>query len=139
MAEDLHEKAKELATKLGALTDDLNEQLTQAEKVLKDFRLGVRASIQLRIDDDGRHDYLVFGKYDSAWHLIYESDYEGKEDSLRSSLLVNASREVRLLAAGNLEVLLAAMLDVAEESIEDGAAAVDQVRNFIATWGKPGV
>jgi hypothetical protein len=138
MADDLHEKAKELAAKLGAVADDLNERLIQAEKVLKDFRLGVRASIKLR-SQDGQNDYLAFGKQGNSWHLIYEFDFEGKEDESHSALLVNSSREIRVLAADNLEVLLAAMLEVAEEQIEQGVVAVDKVKNFVDTWGRPGV
>ena len=138
--EHLFERSRELSTKLGAVTDALNDSLLRAEKTLAGLKLGVTASVLIAREElNGSTDwcqYLRFGKHSDQWRLLVESGPEDFPEDFSTTILVNASRETRLLAARRLPDLLQAMVQAADAQIEEVVDTTSSVDTLIASWEK---
>lgn len=110
-----------MTDKLGALTDELNTQITAAEQALAVLNLGVTAAVSL---NNGAE--LRFGKYNEHWRLIYNGG-----GVCTDTPLVNASRETRLRAVYVLDDLLAALRLEAESQSNIVQRASQHVQAFI--------
>jgi len=110
-----------LADTLAAATDQLNEQLEEAECAFADLNLGVTASVSMLPSDP--EERLGFGKLDGRWRLTY--------GALRRQPLVNASREQRLRAHDKLPELLLALVDEAKQQVTRVQEATASVRQFV--------
>jgi hypothetical protein len=120
---DLLARARGIAPQLGSATDELNAALTRAEKAIASLRLGVTASVTLseQREEDApytRLECLTFGKDGAHWRLLIERGIEDEPETWTSTPLVNASREVRVLAADRLPELLEKLIANAEEQVE---------------------
>ncbi len=82
--------------------EDLNEGLRRAENALRALALGVEARVPLGIHE------LVFEKRGNDWVLVIV-----KYNGMGTEKLLDASRELRTLAAGKLDALLKQLLDEA--------------------------
>jgi hypothetical protein len=122
---DLDSELKELAAQLGAAADNLNEQLRSFERILASYKLGVRASVLLRPGEHGLEpEFLTFGKEVKEWRLLYESGSVAIP-------LTNASREIRSIATGRLQDLVAELLKEAALQITDVQKAAETVNQLI--------
>lgn len=94
--------------------DRLNEAIVEAEAALRLANLRVGASILL---DPNTNDHrLGFGKTPGGWRLYIERGVGDRQP------LINASQEVRVLAAKRLETLFKTLVDTADEradSVDD--------------------
>lgn len=98
---------------LGAMTDELNAKLGKIEKAIARLRLGVSASIDIpAVSSSGEVPCLAFSKYGNAWQLVVEFP-DGQVVPL-----LNASRELRLLAADHVAALVQELVKrTGEESL----------------------
>jgi hypothetical protein len=102
--------------------DMLNEALNDAEDVLCATNLGVTAVIPL-VDDAS----LVFTKAGSEWGLFVRF----ATDEFNSIRLCSAGKRFRVVAAGQLDAMLAAMR-AAKVAQDDGTlAAIEQAKDFV--------
>ena len=117
------EQIKELRAELVGATDAYNESLLRAEAAFKALNLGVTAVVELEPNESDRSGWsqlIRFGKHGHEWRLLLESGPEGGEEEEWSiSPLVNASKEIRLLAANRLPDLLGALMTRAREEVEE--------------------
>lgn len=119
------EHARTVAARLSTVTDELNRALQRAEDALVSLSLGVSASV--RIDADRKVFYLTFTKLRSVWGLFIVRDLDQHETLYP---LLKANRRERILAAGVLEVLLAALFEVLDQESEGVVDATKKVENF---------
>lgn len=113
------EKAEQYGRMLNEETDALNIQLKAIEAALLAKRFGVRAEVDL-----GNDTSLIYGKFDSQWHLIYAT---GEHEQL----LLTATREVRIRAVSALETLLSAIEAIQNEEIARVRAATETARQLV--------
>jgi hypothetical protein len=131
-------RASGLAPQLGKAADELNGRLVELEDAFQMLKLGVVASVPLYPNDDDpseTYQNITFGKDGKAWRLLYQY---GDEicDEHKSVPLVNATREVRIQAAGQLAALLDRLIEVAEEEIarvQDKSRALAELAAEIRT------
>lgn len=108
------------AAQLASATEELTEVLEQVEDTLAELRLGVRASVPLTPDR-----VLSFERQSRMWRLVITGPgYE--------TLLINASREVRMLAASRLNLLVAAMANEAAKMITEVRQAKGEAQEYLA-------
>jgi hypothetical protein len=136
---DLLSRAREIGPKLGVATDELNESLTGAEEAIASLKLGVTASVTLEELEEEiapgleRITCLTFGKEGSAWRLLIERGVVGEPETWKTTPLVSASRETRLLATKHLRELLKKLIEVAEAHVEEVRVQAADVNDFIAS------
>lgn len=97
----------EAARKLSGATDALTETLAQIERTLSEMRFGVEASAPM---DQGER--LAFRKEGKTWRLLVE-DASGVPN-----LLINSSRDHRLIAVSYLPDLFTALAEAAAHKTE---------------------
>lgn len=122
MSDDAKSLAQ-LAVNLGAAADALNGALLNAERALRDLKLGVAASVSIDSENDAR---LAFGKQGDQWRLTLRC---GDQDSPITSV----SREVRVMATLALPILLAALRRVAIDQVQSVGAATERANDFAKT------
>jgi hypothetical protein len=133
--------ARELATTLNAATDELNTALTEAEQALISLELGVHGWVVIAAQENGRGRSLDFGKLDGAWRLYTETTADAWASSNGAMPLVNASREVRILAASKFPDLvsdLMAKVRTEVERVKESTAAVRSVVAELTPEPRPG-
>lgn len=120
-------KAKD---RLAPATSKLTETIAQIERSLAEQRFGVEGRVplrehELRADDDSCVgtwvECLAFKKVDKAWRLVIEAGLDDDPESWHDTLLVNASRELRLAAV----LLLPALVEELADNVEKTVAEVE--------------
>jgi hypothetical protein len=117
------DEAKRLAARLAAAADDLNDALRSAEEAFKALGLGVVAEVPFpvtRFPDTA----LGFGKYDKTWCFTVRH-------GSNSYPLVNASRELRLVAVDLIPALASKLVAVAEAETGRVEARTGQVWDLV--------
>lgn len=128
------------AETLGAETDALTETLAQIERALDEMRLGVSAFVTLRTEED-EVDHptihsvttttaLSFVKEGKRWMLAIATTHD-LDDEWRFAPLVNASRELRLLAVEKLPELIEALMTEAERRFEEVRQGHEKARAIL--------
>jgi hypothetical protein len=140
---ELLERGQKAAQRLAPATDKLTETIAQIERALTEQRFGSSASIELSSDteyddDTGYPIYmefaaLAFRKEGKTWRLMIDSGIAGEPDTWTSSPLINASRELRMLAVDRLPGLVAALVDDAEKRITEVEAKQATADALLAT------
>lgn len=97
----------EAARKLSGATDALTETLAQIERTLSEMRFGVEASTPM---DQGER--LAFRKEGKVWRLLIEDEHQ------QGNLLINSSRDHRLISVSYLPDLFAALAQAAAHKTE---------------------
>jgi len=97
----------EAARKLSGATDALTETLAQIERTLSEMRFGVEASTPM---DQGER--LAFRKEGKVWRLLIEDEHQ------QGNLLINSSRDHRLIAVSYLPSLFTALAQAAAYKTE---------------------
>lgn len=145
-------RAQKAAGNLKPATDQLTEKLAKIERALTDLRLGVTASIELKsedVEDDGGRHYgtevtaLAFRREGKTWKLMIESGMT-EDEHWHSIPLLNASRELRLLAIDRMHVLVERLAEQTEAQVQEvelhrakADALLAQLQASQATRGKP--
>lgn len=130
-------RAKDAAGTLAAVTDALNDVITEAENAISSLRLGVPGNVLITKGDDDPYGLgpefqnLLFTKQDRAWRLMVESGYVDDEGNWSYTPLVNASRSTRLAAIEKLPALVEDMVKRAEEEIVEVANKTDSAMQFV--------
>lgn len=129
-------RARQVGAKLASATDKLNASLSAIESELAAMGLGVTASVVMqKISYDDRPwsflKCLGFGKLNREWKLFYEcGDDDG--DEWDSTPLLNASREIRLMAVDHLPALIDELVKTAEGEIAGVAAKATELEKLAA-------
>lgn len=118
-------RGRKAADQLGSATDQLTETIARIERALEDLRFGVPASIEILSEhyaDDGIEfeelAHLAFRKEGKRWALFIDSATSPcSEEEWTSTPLVNASRELRLLAVEKMPTLIDAMVEASEKRL----------------------
>lgn len=124
---DLAQRLSKIDSLRGVLdtaTDQLNAILTDAEKAIRNLRLGVSAEVS--IDE---YNKLGWRRYGQLWGLVVDHT---RKDEVTTASLTNCTREVRLKSAHLLGELLSAMFERAETEIERVEAATKTASAFAA-------
>jgi hypothetical protein len=116
-------RGRAAAENLNASTERLNEALLRAEAAIADLHLGVSASVFLRAGE-----MLRFQKDGKVWRLFVEM---GDDTDRHLHLLVHASREVRVLAAARLPMLVEKMVSEVEETAKLVETAAAESSEFV--------
>ena len=116
-------------TALDTATERLNGLLTEAEKIIAGIKFGVNARVQLNASWD-----LGFGKYDTKWRLVAHwhglSPAGGEEETTQP--LINAPREVRVLAANLFNTLIIAL----QHAQAEHQGQVEKACEYMEIWIK---
>jgi hypothetical protein len=129
-------RARSLASEMGAVTDELNRSIAEAEKAIAELKLGVTASVTIESDENEATGVswwrdLSFGKEKQVWRLLLETSVDGEMED--SSPLVNASRAIRLQAVDRFPELVEKLIETAGKEVEQVKAKTEAVNNLIAT------
>jgi len=127
------DRARVAGAKLGAVTDKLNRSLEEIETELANLNLGVTAKVRMEVVQFEHYDVIRnirFGKFNQEWRLLYESGPEDDEENWSSGPLLNASREIRLLAIDHLPALIEELVRTAETEISTVTAKVNEVESL---------
>lgn len=123
--------AHDLGADLATSSDELNQALTEAETILVNIKLGVRASVLVE-ECDGVLSFLAFGKEkNNTWRLLWETSHAVSPNDRESTPLVNTRRATRVRAAELLPALRVALILEAEKQLQDVRAATEKVRLFL--------
>ncbi len=115
-----------LSKSLNEASDQLNRQITEIESALNTYKLGISAWVELKREHeqtpggDGKFYELThieefgYGKHNGKWGLLHSSYYEefldpGDPQSVKTTFLRDASREIRLAAVEKVSELLSAL------------------------------
>ncbi len=135
-------RGRKAAERLGSATDQLTETIAKIERALEDLHFGVNASIELA---EGRYEEdeddpifeptlrLSFRKTAKRWTLMVATATDPSDDEWTVSPLVNASREVRLLAVEKLPELIDAMVKEAEWRLKEVETAQQRADAVLGT------
>jgi hypothetical protein len=132
------DRAQMVSTTLKAATEKLNGSLKQAEIEIAKLSLGVTAAVEVeryeepKVGDDVVRQ-LRFGKDNREWKLLWETGLSDDPDSWETTPLLNASREVRMLAVPFLPLLVQKLVETAEEQIGEVKAKADEVEKLVET------
>jgi hypothetical protein len=132
--DELFDRAWVASNELAAAADELNLKIVEAEKFLANYKLGVSAQVLLWPGDGEAWDAVKFGKMQNQWRLMYTAGIAN--DELDCSLLVNASREIRIVAVSKLDELLEMMITQAEMQVKITTTACSNIDAFIAKHHK---
>lgn len=110
-------RARVLSAEMSSATDELNASLGEVEKAIADLKLGVTTQVLMK-DDFPWSAHLSFGKEQQVWRLLYLTGVEG-DDGWKTTLLVNASRAVRLDAVDFLAPLVDQLVKTASSEVEN--------------------
>ncbi len=113
---------------LNALTDELNDALSDAEDAIQALQLGVIARIPIDLGPDSVYGELEWSRINGAgqWglHLI------GKDPKTEKRWVPKASRAARIAVAYVLPDLLAALRTKVDGQVPQAREAVERVRAF---------
>lgn len=115
-----------LSKSLNEASDHLNRQIAEIESALNAYKLGISAWVELKREQeqtpggDGKFYQLThveefgYGKHNGKWGLLHSSYYEefldpGDAESVKTTFLRDASREIRLAAVEKIPELLSAL------------------------------
>jgi hypothetical protein len=124
-------KARATATRLGAKSNELNEELTKAEEAIAALRLGVSAQVMMHADDEsGDETYLCFERFEGKWSLTI---LEGRPDveMWSTNPLMKVSRSLRMEAARNLPALVDKLMERTETEIVEVDETTAKVAAFV--------
>jgi hypothetical protein len=129
------ERAKKVSDRLQQATETLNGSLRQAEEVLIQLKLGVRASVEMLLDGEilfgPRTRYLTFCKHNDKWGLFVETVREDEILDGDPLPLLNCSRAVRLGAVELLPSLFDQLIDAAEHEIANVEQKAVSAQDFV--------
>lgn len=109
---------------LATATDELTEEIALLEREVSELRLGVSESIEIGNENPPRH--LWFRKEGKTWRFVVVN-------GTNSILLINASRELRLLAVDLLPSLIAKMVESSRARVTEVRDKTQIVRAFRAS------
>jgi len=136
------ERGHKAAQRLVPATDKLTETIAQIERSLSEQRLGSRASVLLSsqdiLDDDENYrgteiTNLAFRKVGKVWRLMIDSGPDDAPEHWSSIPLINASRELRVLAVDRLPELVEELVADAEKRIAEVEAKQATADALLAT------
>jgi len=132
-------RARLAADRLGPATDQVTETIAKIERALEEARFGVSGSIGLRseaweMDDETRSSevQLAFRKEGKRWMLMIDSQNPYDDEHWQSTPLVNASRELRVLAVQKLPDLVDALANAAEARLAEVTDAQRRADDLLA-------
>jgi hypothetical protein len=136
-------KASEIGPQLDEATDLLNRGIAEAENQIAALKLGVTAAVDFDLpgDDEEPHDFkrlLSFGKLGDKWRLLVEWGCPPPE-TWSSVPLLNANKEMRLLAVNLFEKLLSALVLEAAKQRADVMEQANRALKFAASVAKSAV
>lgn len=121
----IEERIIEAAYRLNDALTRMNVRITEIETALRELKLGVRAILPM-----GAEEFLIFGKHNNVWRLLYQNGDE------KAVPLVNAIKDVRLRSIPILLSFPEQLLICAEEEIEKVEAAVVKCKWFVGELRK---
>ena len=136
------ERGQRAAQRLAPATDKLTETIAQSERSLSEQRLGSRGSVLLSsqdiLDDDENYrgteiTNLAFRKVGKVWRLMIDSGPNDEPEHWSSIPLINASRELRVLAVDRLPELVEELVADAEKRIAEVEAKQATADALLAT------
>lgn len=142
---EILERGQKAAQRLAPATDKLTETIAQIERSLTEQRLASRGSVMLSSedveDDEGNHrctyvTCLAFRKEGKVWRLMIDSGSDEDPEVWKSIPLINASRELRMLAVDRLPELVERLVDNAEKRIAEVGAKQVTADALLATLNR---
>jgi hypothetical protein len=134
---DLDARARAVAMRLNNASDRLNASLLDAQTALVEMGLGVWARATVWRGDDGEYQCLAFGKHNGRWGLVIESgNGHAPPDSEVYTPVLEASRDDRQWAAGQLPELFEALIAAAEKEVDGVERAIARVDEVAAAASK---
>lgn len=129
------------STALDVDTNSLNEKIREFERALKEKRFGVSARVPLEYHEpSGVRTELEFAKWDDEWRLLVVDSVEPPTEVRENKdILLNASREIRLLATQQFVALAGALVhEVAaeRERVSKALAAADEAIAFVKSLSR---
>lgn len=126
-------RAKSSRTRLSFATDNLNKQLTAAERAIAELKLGVMGMVTIDAPPEEEFErYLLFTKISDQWRLATAYGRGIPDEDLRDiTPLVNASRAIRLMAVGHLRQLVQQMAGAIDLEIEQVETSAKSVAGFV--------
>jgi hypothetical protein len=105
--------ARQSASQLNTVTDNLNRSIGEVEAALVALRLGVQADIDLYDEDssDGEPCRLAFRKHDGNWCLLIEHEHPDDPTDVSKTPIAKASRALRIQTAGRLPALVNQLIE----------------------------
>lgn len=132
------DRARKVREDLGSEADELNARFLELEKALRQLGLGVSASVLIKDADpytppnDRWETLLTFHKDDGKWSLVVQT-WDGMDpESGGEQHITAASLETRKLAVDELENLVVALCEKADEQVEELRRAAERVATVTA-------
>jgi len=119
-----------LRGKLAEAGANLNKTLVNAENTLAGLHLGVRASVGLGVDEEGRQRVLSYVKDGKVWLLMVERSAQGRHPS-DAEPLTSAPLSVRMHAIQHFPALLDALLKKAAAESAKVTTKTEALHAFI--------
>lgn len=141
MEEPTTEEILLVSEQLNRATDDLNEAISSVEAGLKRSHIAVSVRTVLWVEalEEDPVEYerglLGFEKFSGAWRLLYIYQRKESDGWVDTDVqpLVNARREMRIVAVEHLDELLAAAMATTRREIERVDAAIEAALAFEKT------
>jgi hypothetical protein len=111
-----------IAAELNSATKSMSTTIEDIEVGLRKLNLGVSAWVPVPAPEDDSFSYsLFYTKHNGRWGLVvrtYTMDHAGDVASFKDTLLMDAPRDVRVNAMGQMESLFLALTKQATELVQ---------------------
>ncbi len=132
-----------LSKSLNEASDQLNKQIAEIESALNSYKLGISAWVELKRERQqtphGELTYaddLGYAKHDGKWGLLVSSYCDIDPESVKTTLLRDASREVRLAAIDKIPELLSALSQEASKVTDEALKKAASAKEIAAALGR---